>query len=427
MFTKEKEFLVGSYHKIIQEVQAKALYRKYLHLFDNTLYYRNTIIDLISKGKLILAGSGKASLAMGEAILPYLPRKADQTLFISPSEAAEGSLLTIMGDHPIPGKNSLRAGKSMLELISSLDENDTLLYFLSGGSSSLMEHPVEGLTLDDLQSITGLFLAKGMDIHEINALRSLLSKVKAGKLADACKAKCYVFVLSDVMGNDLSIIGSGPFYKDFLDREKISDIIEKYELEKDLPEHIIKILKNSSPESEKNDIPHYLIGSNMDLLEAAELTCLDEGIKPLSFPESLSGEATLSGKMIADMLKHYKGHRPVCMIFGGETTVTLNEKPGLGGRSQELALSVLQELRDTPNIHLLSAGSDGMDGVGGAAGAVVDKDVYKKACSLGLSIQDYLDKHDSYHFHKQCGSLIKTGYSWTNVGDVVMALIDEDS
>jgi len=420
---KEKEFLINAYHKIIDAVQANALYQKYLHVFDHTLYYKNTPIDLDTPGRLIFAGSGKASLSMGKAILPYLSRKPDKSLFISPSEPS-GALFTVMqGNHPVPGKKSHTAGIRMLELIDSLTKNDTLVYFLSGGSSSLLEFPETGISLKDVQKVTKALLSCGMSINEINVLRGALSQVKAGKLAQRCKAKCHIFVLSDVTGNELSVIGSGPFYKSNIDQDKIHSLIKKYQLENVLPSHIIDIFKGYGPAVNIDNIPHYLVGSNMDLLEAAELICFDEGIRPLSFPESLFGEANQAGKMIADMLKYYSGQKPTCMIFGGETTVTLNETPGKGGRSQELALSVLSELQDTPGMTLLSAGSDGIDGVGGAAGAIVDTDTYKTARSLSLSIPKHLENHDSFHFHKQCGSLLITGYSGTNVGDVVMALI----
>ena len=150
---------------------------------------------------------------MGTAFLKYLPRKHDKSLFISPIEAPGAPFEVILGNHPIPGENSLEAGYNMLKLISSLTEEDTLIYFLSGGSSALMELPVEELTMDDLISATDIFLSRGLDIHEINTLRAAFSQIKAGKLASICKAKCYVFVLSDVMGNDMATIGSGPFYR----------------------------------------------------------------------------------------------------------------------------------------------------------------------------------------------------------------------
>ena len=423
MPSKEKEFLNNTYHKIIDAVQPDALYKKYLHVFDNTLYYRNTLIDLETSGKLVLAGSGKASLSMGKAILPYLKRKPDNSLFISPSEPSDTPFTVMQGNHPIPDKKSLTSGICMFELIDSLTEDDTLIYFLSGGSSSLLEYPVPGISLEDIQKSTESFLSLGMSINEINILRGAMSQIKAGKLAKICKAKSYIFVLSDVMGNDLSVIGSGPFYKIPVEQNIIEDLIAKYKLEDHLSKHIINIFKTYQAISNIRDIPHYLIGSNMDLFEAAELICFDQDIHPLSFPESLFGEAEQAGKMIADMIKLYTGPKPTCMLFGGETTVTLNKNPGKGGRSQELALSVLAELQNTPGITLLSAGSDGIDGVGGAAGAIVDQGIYQKAISLGLSIEEYLVQHDSYHFHKTCDSLIVTGYSGTNVGDIVMTLI----
>jgi hydroxypyruvate reductase/glycerate 2-kinase len=425
MVADPKDILINAYHSIVNEVKAGALFRKYLHMFNDTLYFRNTVIDTRPKGSLVLAGSGKASLAMGTAFLNFCPHPWDKSLFISPSKPSESPFYHIRGDHPLPEKNSLEAGKSMYELISSLSEDDTLIYFLSGGSSALMEYPVDGLSIDSISVLTDTLLAKGLDIREINTLRPALSRVKGGQLANLCKANCYVFVLSDVMGNDLSMIGSGPFDQTAADRDKIREIINTYELETVLsPDIIEKLLGFEKTEVPK--IPHFLIGSNMDMMQAAETACFDAGIKPLVFPESLFDEARENGKMIADMIRLYEGETPVCMIFGGECTVTLNEQPGLGGRSQELALSALEELKDKPGIYLLAAGSDGIDGVGGAAGAIVSSNTYQKAEQLGLSIQSYLDKHDSYHFHQQCGSLIITGYSGTNVGDIVMALISDD-
>ena len=425
MLTDPKEFLIKAYARIVRDVKADALYKNILHPYENTLYYRNTPLNTDPEGKLVLAGSGKASLNMGMAFLAYLPRQHDKSLFISPIDVPDAPFDVCLGDHPLPGENSLEAGNRMFDLIASLDVNDTLIYFLSGGSSAMMEVPVDGLTLADLSAATETFLSQGLDIREINTLRAALSKVKAGKLASVCKATCYVFVLSDVMGNDMAMIGSGPFYKRHSSPTKIREIIEKYDLKAHLSPQISEVLL-SYEDSDIRDIPHYLVGSNMDLMQAAETACFDAGIKPLVFPESLFGEAQQSGRMIADMLRLYNGEKPVCMIFGGETTVTLNDKPGFGGRSQELALSVLNELKDMPGITLLSAGSDGMDGVGGAAGAVISSDTYQKAQALGLSIQDYLDHHDSYHFFDTCGTLIKTGYSGTNVCDVVMTVISDD-
>lgn len=423
MSDKTKQILLKGYQQIIRSVQASSLYTKNLHLLDGALYYKNTFIDIEPRSRMILAGSGKAALSMGEAFLDYLPRQLDDSLFICPSEPRHSIFNVISGDHPIPGEQSLIAGKNMYHFISLLKENDTLFYFLSGGSSAMLEFPEDDISLHDISALTQTLLTCGANIHEINILRSALSKVKAGKLSGICRAKCYVFVLSDVMGNDLNTIGSGPFYSSAKQAGHVQSIIKKYNLDKLLEPEIINKLLSSNNENTPTSPPHYLIGSNMDLLEAAELLCFDEGIKPITFPESLLGEASNTGKMIADMLKHYKGQKPACMIFGGETTVTLNENPGLGGRSQELALSALNELKDTSGITILSAGSDGIDGVGGAAGAIITPDMYNKAIEKGLSCKDYLERHDSYQFFKECDALIECGYTGTNVGDIVMALM----
>lgn len=423
MFSEGQKFLKESYPRIIEAVKAPALYKKYLHRWDNTLFYRNTPLDIHSSTNLYLAGSGKASLSMGESVLEYLPVEVKGSLFISTQEAPQSQLNVLSGNHPIPGKDSLKAGKSMYQFIRDLDSDDTLIYFLSGGSSAMFEFPLENIQLNDFKALTQTCLSCGATIHEINTLRSLISAVKGGKLASLCKAKVYVFVLSDVMGNDLSIIGSGPFYSE-LNARSPQHIIQKYKLENQLSSNILALLSHTSPTIDHCSIPHYLIGSNMDLLEAAEIRCLDVGIKPLTFPASLMGEAKECGKMIADMIRHYKSEKPACLIFGGETTVTLNSTSGKGGRSQELALSVLCELQDTCNYALLSAGSDGIDGVGGAAGVIINQTTYIKAQELGLSTIEYLAKHDSYHFFKQCNSLIECGYTGTNVGDIVMAIIN---
>ncbi len=425
MSPKEKIFLTDIYLRTLQSVHPDALFSKYLHLYESNLYYRNTRINCHPSGRLILAGSGKASLTMAEALLNFLPKKPDKTLLISPFQNTTSHFDVYRGNHPVPAAESINAGKQMLALLDSLHEEDLLLYVLSGGSSSLFEYPVDGISIDDIQKATQVFLAQGLSIGEINFLRAGLSQVKAGKLAERCKANCQVFVLSDVMGNDISVIGSGPFSAQKSPSYTADTLINKYHLDSFLESHMIhRLRKNISLQSEKH-IPHYIIGSNIDILESAAGILEESGIKTISFPESLFGEADDAGLMIANMLTNYTGSRPICMLFGGETTVTLSTGYGKGGRAQETALSTLNKLKNTPGITLLCASSDGIDGYTDAAGAIVDAATYQIAKANGISLEDYLLKHDSYFFHQQCGSLIKTGYSGTNVGDIVMALINK--
>ncbi len=420
MLSQGQKLLKQIYFDIIEEVKAPALYKKYLHRWEDTLFYRNTPLEIQGK-KVFLAGSGKASLGMAEAVLEYLPAEVYDSLFITPKEAPESPFNTIMGDHPIPGNNSLEAGINMKRFLTSLTKNDTLLYFLSGGSSAMFELPIKGIDLNDMRELTATCLASGADIHEINTLRSSLSLVKGGKLTNLCKATIYIFVLSDVMGNDLSIIGSGPFYTAG-HLHNINDIIIKYNLDSSINTNTLYHLKNAETHANSRSVSHFLIGTNMELLQAAETACFDHNIKPITFPESLRGEARESGKMIADMIKKYNSGTPVAFIFGGENTVTLNDSPGKGGRTQELALSVLNELKDECKYSLLAAGSDGMDGMGGAAGAVICSETYQIIQEKDLSIQEYLDRHDSYGIFKECNALIECGYTGTNVADIVVAI-----
>lgn len=422
MFSERQEFLRNSYPLIIEKVKAPALYKKYLHCWNNTLFYRNIALDIHSGSQLYLAGSGKASVLMAESLIKYLPQSIKGSLFISPQEAPGSQFKVLKGNHPIPGEDSLKAGKTMYNFLKSLRQDDTLIYFLSGGSSALFELPLNNIQVDDLKNFTETCLSSGANIHEINTLRSSISAVKGGKLASLSKAKVYVFVLSDVMGNDLSIIGSGPFYSHTKVRST-QEIIKKYKLEDKLNSNLLNTLSKNIPALDHRPVPHFLIGTNMELLEAAEQVCLDANIKAVTFPESLFGEAKESGKMIAQMIKTYSSSKPACLIFGGENTVTLHSSPGKGGRAQELALSVLTELQDSYKYDLLSAGSDGIDGIGGAAGVVINQNTFLNAQELVLSPSEYLQSHDSYNFFKKCDALIEVGYTGTNVGDIVMAMI----
>lgn len=421
----QKKFLKRLYLLAIREVLPEALFRKYLHVYENTLYFHNTPLKIPEKGRLVLAGSGKASQSMARAMLPYLSLKPNLSLLISTKGINDPHFAVCPGNHPLPGRESLEAGRRMRNFLSGLHKEDTLIYLLSGGSSAMMELPLPKLTLQDIQTANRVFLESGMHIREMNILRSRLSQVKCGKLAALCKARTYVFVLSDVMGNDFSTIGSGPFYPSDTFSSVVEDLIEKYALETNLPQNLIVALRRENEQpADRNAVPsHFLIGSNMDLLEAADAYLNKKNYPVRSFPESLCGEAREAGAMIAEMIRRDKGTKPSFLLFGGETTVTLNDKPGIGGRSQEIALAALSELRDSRNYCLLCAGSDGIDGNSNAAGALIDRHSYRKAHKYGLLPEKFLAEHDSYHFHRRCGTLLFTGPTGTNVADIAIAMI----
>ncbi|MDZ7795761.1 MAG: glycerate-2-kinase family protein [Candidatus Marinimicrobia bacterium] len=211
MFSPGKKFLKDVYLQSLSAVQPSALFGKYLHRFENKLYYHNSLVPAAADGKTVLAGSGKASVNMAKAVLGYVSVKPENTLLISPFLNTGEKFRVLPGDHPLPGRNSCRAGKTMAKLMNDLEPGDLVYYVLSGGSSSLLEYPAEGISIEDIQKANKVFLASGLTIHEINFLRTRLSRIKGGGLAEYCRANVCVFVLSDVMGNDMSVIGSGPF------------------------------------------------------------------------------------------------------------------------------------------------------------------------------------------------------------------------
>jgi len=423
MSASEKKFLTDIFVQILRAAHPENIFSKYLHMYEDQLYYRNKLIPYSREGRIVLAGSGKAALSMAKSFLQYLPQQPDDTLLITPPKRRSGFFNILYGDHPLPGSNSLNAGKYMLDLLDDLDEGDTLFYVLSGGSSALFEYPAESISPEDLTLCNKLFLARGLNIHEINYLRTRLSMVKGGRLAERCAADCHIFLLSDVMGNDISVIGSGPFAPVANEGFTVNELLHKYHLEDDLPAHIQTVLQNNAAIQSTRSVPHYLCGSNMDLLEIAAGMISKRGIATYSFPESLFGEACDTGSMIADMINNFKGPKPACLLFGGETTVTLRGDTGMGGRSQETALAALKILQDKPGYALLCGGSDGIDGPTDAAGAMVDDHTYLQAKDCSISISEHLSRHDAYHFHEQCGSLIITGASGTNLGDIALGFI----
>lgn len=419
-----KKLLTGSLQYALKGVQPDALFRKYLHLHNGTLYFRNNALYKQHDGKLFLAASGKASCKMAEAIMPYLPVEPEDSLVITSEACDNPAFHSCKGNHPLPGAESLEAGRKMLAFLESQNENDTLIYLLSGGSSAMMEYPLPGISLQDLQKANALFLSRGLNISEINLLRGRLSALKAGKAAAACRARTHVLLLSDVIANDISVIGSGPFAAAKVSLGNPRKIIDKYNLDKDLPKHLLDtILKEDSENSDVREVPHYLAGNNMDFLESAEAYFTERHIPVKTYPESICGEAREMGGMFAGMIRNYRGPRPGIILLGGESTVSLNAHPGRGGRSQEMALAALANLKDKNDYAILCAGSDGIDGNTDADGALVDGQTYLRAQKLGLSPEAYLRHHDSYHFHQRCGSLLVTGPSGTNVADIAIIFL----
>jgi hydroxypyruvate reductase len=323
--------------------------------------------------------------------------------------------------------------RGLVEFLQDSQETDLLFCLISGGGSALMTLPVEGVTLEDLQTLTRLLLACGADIGEINTLRKHLDRIKGGGLARlAAPARIVTLILSDVIGSPLEVIASGPTVADSTTFANALSILAKYRIMERVPERILSVLRRGAAgeiaETLKPGDPlltrvsDQIVASNPQAAEQALAQARQEGFHTLLLTTFLQGEAAQVGTVLASILRQIdaSGHplpRPACIIAGGETTVTLHGK-GLGGRNQELALGAAFLLSGLPQVVLVTLGTDGEDGPTNAAGASVTGETLRRARAFGLDPLDSLRENDSYHYFEALGDLVITGPTGTNVNDL---------
>jgi hydroxypyruvate reductase len=327
----------------------------------------------------------------------------------------------IEGGHPVPNDRSLDAGQAALNFVSALKEDDLLVCLLSGGGSALMTAP--RVSLEDMQSLTRSLLACGARIDEINTLRRHLDRVKGGGLANATQAHVLSLILSDVVGNPLEAIASGPTAPDPSTINDALQVLKKYSLTDKVPLGIQQTLENA-PETPKmgngifNRVENVLVGSNAFAARAALDQAESEGFSVEFLGDNWQGEARETAKILCERLKkHSSKDRPLCLVAGGETTVTLHGN-GKGGRNLELALAAVGELTDLENIMLITLATDGEDGPTDAAGAIVTGETNQRARSMGLYAEQYLLRNDSYSFFTAVEDVLKIGSTDTNVNDL---------
>ncbi len=375
-------------------------------------------------GRVFGLGIGKAAIPMMDALADQIPLAGGLAVTKFAPRGRLKPYPVIEGGHPIPDGRSLEAGKRALDFISSLNEDDTLVCLISGGGSALVTAPY--VPLEDLQTLTSLLLSSGAPIDEINVLRRQLDRVKGGGLARGTKAKIISLILSDVIGNPLEAIASGPTVPDPTTREDAMRILKKYQIEKQVPDSILQFLESESLTFDFQQsialehIQNIIIGDNKLAALAAFEQAEHEGFYAEILTNELQGEAREVGRELAFRLRVDRSarDRPFCLIAGGETTVTLTGN-GKGGRNQELALSAVHELRGLENVMLIALGTDGDDGPTDAAGAVVTGESASRAASLGLDAEDSLSRNDAYPFFEALGDLLKPGPTGTNVNDLV--------
>jgi glycerate-2-kinase len=343
----------------------------------------------------------------------------------------------IEASHPVPDHNGLIGANRVRDLLKTANKNDLVIALVSGGGSVLWPFPVDGISLDELIQTNQKLLESGAPIHEINSIRKHLSQLQGGKAALlASPATVIVFVMSDVIGDDLNTIASGPFFPDSTSFETALNVIQRYGLEKEIPpsstSYIVGGIEGNYAETPKNKdycfdtIYHKLVGTNQIALDAARTHALCLGFDCIIIDQPIHGEVNHAARKFCDQVKTISSMRkklkPVCIISGGETTVTLKKPYGKGGRNQEFALAAACHIQGQ-NIMILSCGTDGSDGPTDAAGAVVDGEFVNTCVNLGLNPAAYLANHDSYSLFEKTGNLIKTGPTLTNVMDLQIAVV----
>lgn len=379
-------------------------------------------------GDIIVVAIGKAAWTMAIAAKKILGASVKKGIVVTKYNHAQGEIdgfEIIEAGHPVPDENSILGAIRAIEAVTGLNEKDQVIFLLSGGGSALFEKPAVGLTLEDIKKVTGDLLKCGANIVEMNIIRKHLSDVKGGKFASLCSpAKVYSIVLSDVIGDRLDSIASGPAYPDSSTVEEALGIINKYNLK--FNSAIMNALKKETPKELKN-VETVITGSVGELCKAVAENAKKLGYTPYILTTTLECEAKEAGKFISSMAREVQngnlyGIQPPCaLIMGGETTVKI-QGTGLGGRNQELALTAAKGITGLKETLIFSLGSDGTDGPTEAAGGMVDGETLDKLNRLGLDYDEILANNDSYHGFKAIDGLIITGATGTNVNDVMVVL-----
>lgn len=372
-------------------------------------------------GRVILVAAGKAAWQMANAARSKL-NDLENGIVITKYDHVKGDIPDVIcyeAGHPVPDENSFKATEKALEMVSDLNENDTVLFLLSGGGSALFEQPL--IPAEELQDITRELLASGADIVEMNTIRKRLSAVKGGRFAKACApAKVFAIVLSDIIGDPLDMIASGPAYPDSSSCEQAKAIAKKYSLA--LSEKAMALLNEETPKQLDN-VATLITGSVKELCSAAANACESLGYRPVILTDELCCQAKEAGSFLASIVKTHAGRgEKLAFIAGGETVVKLIGN-GKGGRNQELALAAAAGIAGL-DAAVFSLGSDGTDGPTDAAGGCVDGDSAGELERLGIDISAVLADNDAYNALKAIDSLIMTGATGTNVNDVAVALIN---
>lgn len=414
--------------------------KRHLKTVDGALTADGRSYDLAAIGNIFVIGCGKAAARMALALQQIIGARITGGVVVV--KYGHGLRLekikVVEAGHPIPDRAGFDGARQVIDLVSRAGVSDLILVVISGGGSALLPMPAEGLTLEDKQQTTQTLLASGATIQEVNALRKHLSRLKGGRLAElAYPASTVALVLSDVVGDRLDAIASGPTVGDATTFEDCLEIVRRYDLGEKIPAKVLDLLergvRGEAAETPKpsaalfQKVQNIIVGSNRTALAAAQQKAAFLGYQTRVLTSSIEGESRIVASShcarIKEMLRRDQlARQPVCLISGGETTVTLRGD-GLGGRNQEFAVAAAIEIAELDNVIVLSAGTDGTDGPTDAAGAIVDGTTVERGRAQGLNPHEFLARNDSYHFLQATGDLLITGPTLTNVMDLQVILV----
>ena len=442
----QNQNLIGIFNAALAAVDPYNAVRRAVKIEGAVLHVAGAAYDLDTFSRVVVVGAGKATARMAMAIEDVIGNRISDGLVIV-KQGHTALLRTIKqaeASHPVPNEAGVEGTKRVLEIVKAVDEKALVICLLSGGASALLVAPVNGVTLADKQEVTALLLKAGASIGELNAVRKHLSAVKGGRFAKAaCPAQIVTMILSDVIGDKLDVIASGPTTRDSTTFADAVAVIGKYGLKEKMPPRVMAFLARGmggqEPETVKSGdsclhkTRNVIIGGITQALFAAKEKARQLGFAPEVVTGELQGEARDAARFLAQTALRARdlarpGERR-CLLSGGETTVTV-KGTGRGGRNQELALAFALEIDGMDGVALLSAGTDGTDGPTDAAGAVVDGSTVQRARSFGVHPETYLGNNDSYAFFNKLDALtgerhhLITGPTGTNVMDLQILLIE---
>ncbi|MEM2759574.1 MAG: glycerate kinase [Nitrososphaerales archaeon] len=437
---KARRLVLDALDAALMASDPKKLVKEHVRLKGNNLRIADKTYQL-DFDNIYVIGAGKASAYMAEAMNEILGERITDGLVIIPdyfrTRLHVGNIKLWRGTHPIPSERGVYGTRKMLGLVKDVSADDLVICLLSGGASALMPLPFENITIAQKSKVTNMLLRSGATIQEINAVRKHISAIKGGRLAEfLSRSKLVSLIISDVVGDRLDTIASGPTAPDDTTFRDVMDVLKKYglweTLDQNVKDVVMKGLSGIIPETPKagskvfRNVSNFVIGNNRLACMGAINYIKSKKLKPVLLTTFMQGEAKEVGSVISSIALQINAgngsfRKPICVIMGGETTVTVRHG-GKGGRNQELVLSASRQIDGLKNTVIASIDTDGIDGNSEAAGAIADSSTFSRAHKLKISLSEFLHNNDSNTFFTKLNDVIKTGSTGTNVNDIVVML-----